>query len=313
MWAASNYPQIILHFRKRSIDGYSLEYQLWNISSFLFYSTYTIAGYFQQHSRPHLKNSIKVNDIAFACHNLMTNIILSTQCLYWLKTHTKGINKYHIVAVGALWLLVIYNVFLSIGGFIPWFSDSTSAYAFSTIQFLGFAKSFISFVKYVPQVYLNYSLKSTAGWSIPNTIMDFGGGALSFAQMIVIAYDNADAAGNPDWSQVTSNLPKLILAIESMMFDVILMVQHFVLYGPVPPRVQPGAGSGGLLDTGDFSAALVLSDDIGYDYSSGSGSNSSDLDRRRAAGAGGGNGSKNLGSTMSGHSIQRNNYVRFDN
>jgi len=33
-----------------------------------------------------------------------------------------------------------------------------------------------------------------------------------------------------DWSNLTGNIPKLILALESMAFDVLFMFQHYVLY-----------------------------------------------------------------------------------
>ena len=49
-----------------------------------------------------------------------------------------------------------------------------------TFLVMGYCKAAISFVKYVPQVYLNYSRKSTVGWSLANVILDFMGGTLSF-------------------------------------------------------------------------------------------------------------------------------------
>jgi cystinosin len=43
----------------------------------------------------------------------------------------------------------------------------------------GYAKAAITFVKYLPQVYLNYKRKSTVGWSLANVLLDFAGGSLS--------------------------------------------------------------------------------------------------------------------------------------
>ena len=54
---------------------------------------------------------------------------------------------------------------------------------------MGYEKLVISLVKYMPQVYRNYSLKSTQGWSIFNILCDFMGGLLSFLQMEL---DNLD-------------------------------------------------------------------------------------------------------------------------
>ncbi len=52
---------------------------------------------------------------------------------------------------------------------------------------MGYCKAAITFVKYCPQVYLNWKRKSTVGWSLGNVILDFTGGAFSFLQMWVNA------------------------------------------------------------------------------------------------------------------------------
>lgn len=49
----------------------------------------------------------------------------------------------------------------------------------------GYSKAGITFVKYLPQVYLNYKRKSTVGWSIANIFLDFTGGSLSLLQQLI--------------------------------------------------------------------------------------------------------------------------------
>jgi cystinosin len=297
-WGLSSYPQLIRNFQRKSVEGYSLEFQLWNITGFTFYLLYTTIGYWQQHTTPGLTHSITINDITFAGHAFCMNIALSIQCIVWGKTNKQGISRVHVGMVCGLWLLAFYNVFLGAGGFLPWFSHSSSSYSFSVVQFLGFGKSFVSFVKYTPQVYLNWLRKSTSGWSIVNTLLDFLGGLLSFSQMVVIAYDKTDANGNPDWSQVTSNIPKLVLAIESMLFDVIMMVQHYCLYGPRGADAaadELSHANDGLLLGSHGAFPSPVSDAALYE-----------ADARDAAHAG----------TLYGHgnpTIQRHKYVRFDN
>jgi len=51
-----------------------------------------------------------------------------------------------------------------------------------TVLICGYAKALITFVKYLPQVYLNYKRKSTVGWSLANVLLDLTGGTLSFVQ-----------------------------------------------------------------------------------------------------------------------------------
>lgn len=54
--------------------------------------------------------------------------------------------------------------------------------------------------------------------------MDFFGGILSIAQLLI------DASMQGDWSGVTGNPVKFFLGNVSLFFDIIFMIQHFVLY-----------------------------------------------------------------------------------
>lgn len=92
------------------------------------------------------------------------------------------------------------------------------------LYYLSYIKLGISFVKYCPQVYLNYSAQSTVGWSIHNILLDFTGGALSIAQLILDAYISGD------WSGISGDIVKFGLGFLSIAFDLIFMTQHYILY-----------------------------------------------------------------------------------
>ena len=79
-------------------------------------------------------------------------------------------------------------------------------------------------MKYIPQAWANYQRKSTAGWSINQILLDVIGGVLSIAQLII------DSSLQSDWSGITGNPVKLGLANVSIIFDIIFMVQHYILY-----------------------------------------------------------------------------------
>ena len=79
-------------------------------------------------------------------------------------------------------------------------------------------------MKYIPQAWANYRRKSTVGWSINQVLLDLIGGVLSIAQLVI------DSSLQSDWSGITGNPVKLGLANVSIIFDVIFMVQHFILY-----------------------------------------------------------------------------------
>jgi cystinosin len=95
---------------------------------------------------------------------------------------------------------------------------------FSQLYTLGYVKLVVTFVKYIPQAFLNYKRKSTEGWSIGQILFDLTGGLLSIAQLVL------DASFGGDWSGITGNPLKLGLANISMMFDMIFISQHYVFY-----------------------------------------------------------------------------------
>jgi cystinosin len=80
----------------------------------------------------------------------------------------------------------------------------------------------------MPQVYLNWKRQSTVGWSLHNVILDFTGGFFSFGQMIV----DSTARGKPLFGDSDSgfNIVKFLLAVIAMIFDLIFLFQHYVLY-----------------------------------------------------------------------------------
>lgn len=142
------------------------------------------------------------------------------------------------------------------------------------VYLLQYIKLYISFAKYVPQAYLNYVRKSTVGWSIENIICDLSGGTLSLCvrpapapRGLCISLTDAlvvtgraqlvlDSALADDWRGVTGNPGKLGLSLLSIAFDVVFLVQHFILYRH--SRLEGGAkGAAG----GDDERRPLLDDD----------------------------------------------------
>ena len=96
--------------------------------------------------------------------------------------------------------------------------------------------------KYVPQVIANFRRKSTIGWSITQQLLDFSGGLLSLLQLVI------DSALQADWSGLTGNPIKFGLANISLLFDIVFILQHFVLYGPVEEQGVQNGVNGVLID-----------------------------------------------------------------
>ena len=76
----------------------------------------------------------------------------------------------------------------------------------------------------MPQVWTNYKRKSTVGWSIWQILLDVAGGVLSIAQLVI------DSSLQGDWSGILGNPVKFGLGNVSIFFDIIFMVQHYILY-----------------------------------------------------------------------------------
>jgi len=91
-----------------------------------------------------------------------------------------------------------------------------------TLQYLKLA---LTMYKYSPQALSNYFRKSTAGWAIGQILFDTAGCILSLAQLAI------DSALQDDWSGFFGNPAKLGLALISLVFDIIFLVQHYILYG----------------------------------------------------------------------------------
>lgn len=55
-------------------------------------------------------------------------------------------------------------------------------------------------------------------------LFDFAGGVLSLAQLVL------DSSLQNDWSGITGNPVKLLLSNVTIFFDLIFIVQHYILY-----------------------------------------------------------------------------------
>jgi len=167
--------------------------------------------------------TVAPNDIAFGVHAVVMTLVVLYQFYLYKGAGANPISKIHAYLISILWVLALWNLLLSSIGSLPWFCPSSCS-QLSLIDYLGYGKAVISFIKYTPQAYLNWKRQSTVGWSITNILLDFTGGSLSFLQQFLDAYNYDDP------SIIYGNIPKLLLAVESVGFDILFMIQHYVLY-----------------------------------------------------------------------------------
>ena len=121
--------------------------------------------------------------------------------------------------------LVLVGVLLSSASVISWLQ---------TVYLLGYIKTFLGLVKYAPQALLNYRRKSTEGFAVGMMIFDLIGGSASLLQMVFIAVNNDDPAS------LTGNPGKLGTGVVTVVFEIIFLVQKYLVY----PTNKLGPGPG---------------------------------------------------------------------
>jgi hypothetical protein len=193
------------------------------LCSFLFYFVYCWANWVAQHNTPGLTKSVLINDLVYI--HISTALCLYTQwqCFAYRVPSRDTMSKTHLYLAAAMWLLALYTVALSIGGIVP-FVNHTSKPAFTCSDFLGYIKVSIAFIKCMPQVYLNWKRQRTLGFSLGGVLFGLFGSGCVVGQMGV------EAVRDRSWSPIIGNPTKILLAIDSIAFCLIFIVQHYVFY-----------------------------------------------------------------------------------
>lgn len=224
-WSLSFYGQIYENFKLKSVKGVSWDYLLLNLFGFTGYSIYNIWYYIDKDYGV----SIEIQDVLFAVHALACSIITVFQILiYYDKSDPKqrftslSINISICLTWGLILILILEQ---GLGLYDPKIKKN-QFFNLNSLSYLGWCKAFISLVKYIPQVILNYKRKSTVGWSLFNIFLDFTGGFFSFTQNFIDTVFIGKGLGLND----SLNIVKYAISVISMFFDVIFLVQHYVLY-----------------------------------------------------------------------------------
>jgi LCT (Lysosomal Cystine Transporter) family transporter len=178
-------------------------------------------------------NLVTTQDCLFALHGALLTAVTIFQCLiYDRKGQTlSNLSIGFVVLILVITISFALAVILGHGDAGPIVfhesgdgkSDVTLFSWLCWIYWLSLVKLAITVSKYIPQAVLNYQNKSTVGWSIINVLLDFTGGLLSVAQLLL---DGATLG----WSGVIGNPIKFALGFVSIIFDIIFMIQHYVLY-----------------------------------------------------------------------------------
>jgi cystinosin len=136
---------------------------------------------------------VETNDLVFALHAFALSSVQLTQAFIYERGEQKTFALWAVVLLVVEWITVLATFLLE--GLID-VGEFPSGY--NTFKAAGYSKALITLLKYCPQVYLNYSRKSTVGWSIHNIMLDFTGGSLSILQQVIDMIYNGKTEG--DWN-----------------------------------------------------------------------------------------------------------------
>lgn len=233
-WSASFYPQVLLNHARRSVSGLSMDFVVLGLLGFVCYAVFNSAFYFSERVQAQYmrrnsghRNAVEANDVLFAVHaSLLTAVSLVQSFVYARDGTRPKVSRATIGwTVATVALAAVFAVGTAVAGSD---NDSDSDMSLFTtldlLYYLSFVKLVLTLVKYIPQVVLNCQLQSTVGWAIWNVYLDIAGGVFSIAQQVL------DSAATSDWTAITGDPVKFSLAIVTMSMDVILLLQHYVLY-----------------------------------------------------------------------------------
>jgi cystinosin len=232
------------NWRRKKVDGLSADYLVYSIIGYAAYAAYTSALYFSpgvqaSYMAAHAGSlpDVPLCDVLFAGHALAVSLFTLYQCYLYggnssstaassssstAKPLLPGLSTSRACEVIAVAVLGAVAAYCGHVGSTCGLEDCDAW--LPLLYFLGTTKVVMTLIKYTPQALLNHKRRSTEGWQINNVLLDLAGGVLSFAQI------GLNAAARADLSVITGNPAKLGIAAISIGFDIVFILQHYVLY-----------------------------------------------------------------------------------
>lgn len=226
MWAISFWPQAVTNYKNQCTTGLKSDKLAYDLIGFeclviyessMYFSAYTRELYAEDHNGNYPE--VQINDVWFANHSMLLTFIVIGQMMYY-----DGWKQWPTTVAVTICSILIFTQIFGLGVLAVYGPDIKAISFLTWLYLLSSIKVLITFLKFLPQVLFNYERKSTRGWSMPGTIMDLMGSVLSISQLVLDCYFVGD------WKGVEGNFIKLGLGVISGTYDVIFIVQHYILY-----------------------------------------------------------------------------------
>lgn len=221
----SFWPQVLQNFARKSTVGMSFDYQMLNVIGFTAYAIFNCAMFFDADIRAAYSRAnhgqaspVQINDVLFALHAVALTLVIVVQ-IFIFEAGGQRVSMFAIVVcLGSVAVLSIYAILVAAGvegGVFNWLD---------WLYTVSYVKLGVTLIKYMPQAVINHRRGTTDGFNMHNVLLDFTGGSLSVAQLIL------DCWVLDDWSGITGDLVKFLLGLTSMVFDVVYVLQHYVCF-----------------------------------------------------------------------------------
>ena len=232
-WVVIFWPQIYCNWKKKSVIGLNFDYLAIVLTDLSLYTVYNVGLYCSKDIQREYKIKhdtevipVKLNDVLFGILGVSACIIVIIQCTMY-KSGNQTISRTCKVILGVIFLFLVVVVAITLlTDALQWID---------LLTYMSFVKIFTC-KKYVPQIYMNFQRRSTSGFSVGSIFCDFNGGLFSMGQMI------ADSYNFDDWSSFTGNPTKFIVGFFTLVFDLVIILQHFVCYKNAIPFEQIPSG-----------------------------------------------------------------------
>ncbi|KAE8143363.1 putative L-cystine transporter [Aspergillus pseudotamarii] len=228
LWSLSFYPQVLNNHSRHSTDGFSIDFALLNLLGLTSYTIFNACFLFSpvvraQYAQRHPQSptpTVQWNDFVYALHGALICCYLGSHFLcarFWnFESKPQRVSNLTLVVVlGYMGVVSLATLRVLVSASWEWID---------VVYVMGMAKVFLTAIKYTPQAVMNYWRQSTAGFSIGAILLDLAGAALSLMQLVL------DSSLQADWSGTVGNVAKLLLGNITVLFDLIFILQHFVLY-----------------------------------------------------------------------------------
>lgn len=220
-WSFTYYPQIYLNFKTKISHGLSLDFvalTCLGATAYLFFNLLFLSSDVRSlyQNFYNLKESpVQINDILYALHTQIVCFILIYQCIIYENNNSISYFGYIFIPMG--YVVMGYSTIMSVFKLMnyTWID---------VLNIFGQIKLLCVALKYIPQVYLNQSRKSTSGHSTIMILFSLIGGVFSLLQIFIHSYETNSSISI--WNDNSIN-PKIGLGLLSIIFDGIFLYQYF--------------------------------------------------------------------------------------